>query len=596
MKKQFLVLFIFLFIRNLLFSQVGGSGTFSDPYHGTVTVNTNWDPSFGEYENDIPTIYANDITVAPGVTLTISPGGTLSFFGGTYSLTISSGAAFVINPGGCVTVNAINNNGTLRIESDASESGAASLILNSYSGTRSTEIQLYMPGGPTGTGGYVWHYVSVPVSNVDAIAFNDYAPFPAFNLAQYIEPLVVDDNMSGWVTYDGLQYSTGNTVAQTFSTLTLGQGYNFYSDNSPTVTFTTSVAEGRLLNYIDRSRAITCSSSNPEARGWNLIGNPFTASLDWDYTVSNNSIPNIENAIYFTLNDQIATYINGVGTGGATGKIPPMQGFFVHATGASSIPLRHNALTHDPYQFRYKGTPDYGKSSDTISLARLNIENQNGKNDLVVRFNDKATASFDKLFDAYKLEKTNGALSIWTKSGDADYSINGLPFPGTSVYIPIGIYVSASGVYKISSTELKNLDKYSVSLKDIASNITVDLRKGETIEFNAPAGITEDRFFLVVTNLTTGITDNIPSGKMFSIYSSAGIVNILSLTDQFSYVSGDVSIYDLTGRLVVKQSDVVWQGKNDLKQILFRNAAKGIYIVEIKAGNKKYVEKVYLLK
>ena len=585
----------------MLYSQLG-DGTATNPYRGTFTGNIVWDPSSGAPDpsnNDIPTIYATNVTIGSSSSLTILPGGILSFFGGiSYNLTVNSGSNVTINPGASVTVNQIINNGNLlTLESNAYELASASLILNGYSGSASTEVQLYLPGGPVAGGGYTWHYVSVPISNIVAIAFNNYAAFPIFNLAQYVEPLATANNMAGWVAYDGYQYSSGNTLGYTFSTLTLGQGYNFYSAASPIVQLYANVSGGRLINVSNINYPVTCNSGSPDTRGWNLIGNPFTSCFSWDYTVSHNFLDNIDNAIYFTLNNTVASYISGIGANGGTGIIPPLQGFFVHATGASSVPLYTTARMHDLYQLRYKkGTGDYGKSADTISYVRLNFENQQDKNDLVVRFNNKATASFDKFFDAYKLNKTNGVLSAWTKTGNIDYSINGLPFPETSLEIPVGINVTTAGIYKLSLSELSKLDNYSVTLKDLLTNITVDLKKGGIMVFNTPAGMTEDRFVLTFTNITTGISDIFLPDNKFSIYSSAGAINILSLTEEFNNIPGSVNVYDLNGRRLFQQSNIEWQEKGELKQIQFNSAKQGLYIVEIKAGNKKYVEKVSLRK
>jgi hypothetical protein len=599
MKRLIFVLFICLLCVNLLLSQTG-TGTKIDPYMGTISGPVTWDPSLGaqdHFNNDIPTIYARDIIIASGGTLTILPNGILSFFKFSYSLTIQAGASFWIKPGACVTVKQISNNGFLTIESDAAQVGSASLLMqNAYTGSGSTEVQLYLAGGPASGGGYRWHYVSVPINNIDVIAFNNYEPTPSFNLAQYVEPLATTNNMAGWVTYDAWQYSSNsylNHNTYDFSTLTLGQGYNFYSAASPVVQLYTG--GGSQINISNIDCPVTCNTGSPDTRGWNLIGNPFTSSLDWDYTVANNDIPYVDDAIYFTINNTVSSYVTGSSTTGATGIIPPMQGFFVHTTGASSVPLHTDARTHDPWQMRYKkGTGDYVKSSDTISYFRLNFENQIDKNDLVVRFNRKATASFDKKFDAYKLNKTNGVVSAWTKTGNIDYSINGLPFPETTVEIPVGINVITAGIYKLSSNEINKLDNYSVTLKDILTNITIDLKKGGIMVFNAPAGMTEDRFVLTVTNITTGISDILLPDKKFSIYSSAGIINILSLTEEFNNIPGSVNIYDLNGRRLLQQSNIDWQGKGELKQIPFNSAKQGLYIVEIKAGNRKYIEKVYL--
>ncbi len=136
------------------------------------------------------------------------------------------------------------------------------------------------------------------------------------------------------------------------------------------------------------------------------------------------------------------------------------------------------------------------------------------------------------------------------------------------------------------------MDNYSVTLKDLATNITVDIKKGDIMVFNSPAGTIEDRFVLTVSNLTTGLPPvNIPD-KKFSIYSTSGILNILSLTDDFINSPGSITIYDLSGRKIKQQTNLLWNGSGELKQISLGTVEKGMIFVEIKAGNKKYVEKV----
>jgi hypothetical protein len=222
----------------------------------------------------------------------------------------------------------------------------------------------------------------------------------------------------------------------------------------------------------------------------------------------------------------------------------------------------------------------------------LKFENKTDSDDLVVRFDPEATFAVDKKFDAYKFSKTASVISTWTKAGNVDYSINSLPFPETSVEVPVGINVKTAGIYKLSSNELNKLENYSVTLKDLSTNITVDLKKGGIMVFNAPAGMTEDRFVLTVTNITTSIPEVPLTDKKFSIYSSSGNINILSLTDEFNNIPGSINIYDLTGRKILQQSKVEWHSNGELKQIMLNSTEQGLFIVEIKAGNKKYVEKV----
>ncbi len=90
-----------------------------------------------------------------------------------------------MEPGSRLTLNALTNNGILRLNS--SSGGFASLLVNSY--TRGAggneEIQLYLSGGGNDLDdNFKWHYISTPVSSLDVSIF---APGTTYNLAQWIE-------------------------------------------------------------------------------------------------------------------------------------------------------------------------------------------------------------------------------------------------------------------------------------------------------------------------------------------------------------------------------------------------------------------------
>jgi hypothetical protein len=341
---------------------------------------------------------------------------------------------------------------------------------------------------------------------------------------------------------------------------------------------------------------LTCGTGYLDYQGYNLIGNPFPSCFDWDFIYAD--LPfEVNDAIYFTLNGTIASYVGGIGDNGGTGTIPPMQGFFVKVnspTSGISLELPAAARIHNLDQVRYKkkSTKENYDSSDTISYVRLKLESPESSTDLVVRFNKKATTSVDKRFDAYEMNKNAGNINIWTRTGNVDYSINGLPFPEKTIEIPVGFNVKTAGTFKLSSSELKNLDNYSITLKDPSTNKTIDVKQGGYIEFIAPVGLIEDRFILAVTKSATAIPEVPFIDKKFSIYSSSSIINILSLTDDFNNTRGSVTVYDLTGRKVFQQNNVKWQNNGDLKQIMFESFGQGLYFVEVKAGNMKYVEKV----
>ena len=588
MKKLILIITVIIFCTSQVSPQTGGSGTLANPYYGTVSTNTDWYP--GSFPGG--TIYAINLTIASGATLSIRPG---QYYGGIvkilsgYSLTIQSGCNVIIYPGTGLTAEEIYNSGTMVLESSSNEMAAASLIHDIYDdngGTGVVQIRQFIRGGQTPGGDYRWHYIASPVPNVAVTTYNTQ------NLAQYIESLVTgSDNSVGWVAYDGYQYSTGTTLGNTFNSLTIGKGYNYYSSADAIITYTGQINAG------SRNSPVTCGSGYPDYQGYNLIGNPYAACLDWDSNWDLATPAFVNNAIYFTLNGAVASYVGGIGADGGTGTIPPLQGFFVKVNpGAVSVPLRPGARVHNVEQLRYKKKSTAGDSAiDTISFVRLKMRGSNDSTDLVVRFNKNATNAFDAKYDAYEFSKTSGDINIWTTFAGTDYSINGLPFPETGIEVPVGINLKLNGTFRLLLSEMNKLENYSILLKDSYTNQLINLRNGEYAEFTSSPGSITDRYVLVINKSATAVADISSSGRRFAIYSSPGkIINIRMVSDIPVSDKGTITVYDMTGRKLYQQKNVDWHGPNDTKMVNMDARTSGLVLVEVLTGNIKVVEKVLL--
>jgi N-acetylneuraminic acid mutarotase len=501
------------------------------------------------------------------------------------NLTINTGASLTINPGGQATVGNINNNGTgtltnngtLNLLSDAS--GISSLILNSYIDNGIENIQMYLTGGGNASN-YPWHYISSPVTSLSTDVFTTGTGLTN-NLAQYIENHPSTDINLRWVDWDGWDFSirTFPSNPVTFNVLVPGKGYNIYfNETNMNKTFSGTL---NTLSEIE-SLSYTSAISNDPLQGWNLIGNPFTSGIDWTKC---SRIGNMDNAIYFTVNNKFASWVNYIGTNGATSLIPPMQGFFVKANESGSTVTMFASAKANSFHERYKGFND-------IPLIRLKVENPIASDETVIRFDEKAKSSFDSEFDAYKFSKTGTAVSLWTTIGTVSYSINSIPFPEAVTEVPVGENISASGSYKLSA-QLQNIDSYSVFLVDKTSGTTIDLRKNSSINFIASEGMVTDRFIIrIVNNSTTGIENPVKTERLFNIYSSKDFVNIQTLSDEWDGKPGSVDLIDITGR-TVRQINNAEFWKNSLIQIPV-TGYKGIYFVKLQSGLMRHVGKVFI--
>ncbi len=496
------------------------------------------------------------------------------------SITVESGASLTINSGQALTaLGNINNSGTLNLIS--SGTGIASLIPDSYSGAGTTNIQLYLTGGGDVTN-YPWHYVSSPVAGLSVVDVLSSGGDPAANdLAAYYEDLVTDNKDQAWIGYDGWNYQSddGLPTGNTFSVLEVGRGYNYYSYFDATRTF------GGNINTEDvtKNLSYTGTTNGLEIKGWNCLGNPFSSGLDWDAITKPTGV---DNAIYFTVNNTVASYVNGVSNNGATGLIPPMQGFFVKANQSGlTLTLPASARVHN-FHSRYKG------EAEAIPLIRLKIENLHASDETVIRFDEKARIGFDSDLDAYKFGKTGNYTSLWTRTGSVSYSINSIPFPETKTEVPVGVNISEPGNYKLKANQLQGIDNYNIYLTDKLTGFTVNLKTTPSLSFNASKGMLSDRFVIIITNMSTVVEKPGISETNFKIYSSHNLINIQTLSDDWNGKAGSIGLVDMFGREITRIDNAEFW-KNSLIQISTAGL-RGIYFVKMQSGLMKHVGKVVI--
>lgn len=528
----------------------------------------------------------------------IVPSGAANYPTGSSSqdYTIGSGKYMLLEPGAKVTFGSLTNNGTLNLQSSAA--GIFSLDMNIYNGTGVANIGMYVTGGG-GPTGYKWHYVAVPVNYIgDKSVFTSINQYDLmlYDDSQIPDAIGANDN-DGWVWHDGWDGTPG------FSDLIVGKGYSFYHPNASAV-----------VNFTDLTSLQTSVGSvplqysgdgklDPTLYGFNLLGNSLTCGLDWNKVIL--SDPTIRKSIYYTVNFKIGMYVQntpvGSGINGATKDIPPLQGFLVK-TNATGTYLDFSGAKEHTGQQRYKKGSDLQESipkgSNPIApWIKLELNNSGNQDETVIWFNENATNSFDGDYDATKMFAASGAYDqIYTISGTEKFGISGIPLPVESDTIPVGIKILKTGSnYKIIASQIQGLDNYKVTLTDKGNaNFTVDLKGTRSYSFSSDAGTFPDRFVLTFSNITTGFSDIIIPDKTFNVFFFDRTLNIDLLNVDWEGKRGTINVYNLTGIRVLQQNNVEWR-MGDIKRVPL-NLPQGVYIVEIKAENQKFVTKINIIK
>ena len=380
--------------------------------------------------------------------------------------------------------------------------------------------------------GSEWHLISAPTSNAKAGMFD----------GMYLQKHTESTNL----------YTDISSVDEN---ITPARGYALWADAGFTATY------AGPLNAGDESFASTHAGE-----GWNLIGNPYPSSIDWDLAYAPNS-SKIDAAIYMHVNASTwASYLSGIQVNVATRFISPEQGFFVKANAGGTITFTNEMRVHNATTFF--------KNAEVVpNLIRLEVSGNGYKDEAVFRFLEEASAEFDGQYDAHKLfGDVPEAPQIYTL-GSTELSINSMP---VTLVVPVGVKAGTSGTFVIAATEVN--DMQFATLEDTRTGIFTDLSQ-KSYAFSFTAGEDEMRFRLHFSAL--GIPDEKPSEII--VYSQAKKVFV----KQGENRQGDIFIYNLSGQKI--RSKLSASGLNE-----FGLQSTGIYIVKVISKDVTCIKKVYV--
>lgn len=456
----------------------------------------------------------------------------------TSSLSLSNRSYLSIDPGAGLRVTGATSVGsgcTFLLKSD--DSGSANFI-SGTSVSGSFTIQLFLDGG--GGPDYKWHYVNPPVNAVSKAVLTS-AIGNTYNLLRYDETKVETLKSEGW------QWHNGDDGTTPFSLLYRNQGYNVYVNSDATAVFSGTVQSGSsYTNY-----NISLSNFNSQ-NGWNLIGNPYTCSIDLNQITIG---ADVESVVYSTSeNDYMAYNITtGVGTNGGTNLIPAMEGFFVHVTD-----------DFDPYVTINSSSRVYsrtslhkGKGGDTYTfpILKFNVSNAAANTDeSIIYFFDDAKSGFDKRYDGYKMFSQNSLKPQICSSIDGiDFSINGLPMPDIRTTIPLKVRLGETQNYSFNVLNLENLNGMNVSL--IHGENKIDLKNNPNYSFSGTPGTISDMSILFENVATKAPELKLPDAKKILCWYKDSKLMIKSQSPDFENNSSLI-IYDINGNTIFADSKI----------------------------------------
>ncbi len=356
-----------------------------------------------------------------------------------------------------------------------------------------------------------------------------------------------------------------------------------YSDNNYTRTF------GGNLNYANQTVVLNATNGSG-SEGWNMVGNPFPASI-----AINNSADATNNFLsdnaavlndsyeavylwnsndYLTINQASdATFLNSA------------QGFFINAdSNGDELQINTSIQKHEATTF-YKSQNDISRFSIGVTGPT------NDYNNTTIAFIEGKTKGLDPGFDAQKL-KANQNISLYSILADNDgfdYAIQTLPLFDNQI-VKIGLDAWQPGVYEFSDFLMENIANQTIFLEDITENIFVNLSTNTSYSFSVSvANIYKDRFVLHFGNIVTAINHFDSQENSITIFSDRQNIVLQNIGNENT--EGIFEIYNLAGQILDTKNIFIDSNSN----VSINSEYKaGMYFVCFRSNQKKYTQKIIL--
>jgi hypothetical protein len=471
-----------------------------------------------------------------------------------------------------------NPGGALTLISSATHTALIDNFSTGYNGSVNGPVTVQR--NITGSRGY--RYLSAPtagatianygpsVSGINGLVFDPLNPpgasgFPTCWIYNENDANAVESQnaQSGWVS------STNPSTA-----LITMNGYAVIISGSQTLTFTGTPNSGNYNLPISFT-----SSGKVVADGFNLIGNPYPSPVSWNAIVAlagnSGQISNVVKR-FASNSDYVGQYAdwNGVvGTNGANDNIALGQAFFVKALpGASQMFMQNSVRRSEPGAGFFE---EQSSIQDHIQIIKLKIKGTKGADEAIIYGDSRATEQYDQEIDATKMMATlPGLPNIYSRSGEAELSINAMPAEFSNKVIPVDVQISEAGKHVIEPSISGIEHTTIVYLEDRLQNKFYDLRMNPSIEVDFAAGNHSERFYLVIGSPVKIVVSNAGCN------SNQGSILVQNATGWVNY---SISIYNKQGTKIAGMEQATGYQE-------FNNLQVGEYIVVLVSANGYQVE------
>lgn len=240
----------------------------------------------------------------------------------------------------------------------------------------------------------------------------------------------------------------------------------------------------------------TNATANTTIRGFNLVGNPYPSSINWDLFNTTTTTTGIYGSaigttiyVFDPVSKNYGAYIKGggVGTHNTTGTLPSGQGFFVVASAATAkLIFNESAKINTQVTGLNLLMTRAVEQASVNQYMRLQLAKDSvNTDDIIIHFNNNASTAFVKDEDA-PYWSGMGAVSLASLSSDnVVLAINNMPLPKTSQTVGLKLNANTDGAYTLNMKDLVAIPQlFNITLIDNYKKDSIDMRKNAAYTFN----------------------------------------------------------------------------------------------------------------
>jgi hypothetical protein len=421
-----------------------------------------------------------------------------------------------------------------------------------------------------------WYFLGNSINTMAVSQFgvgNTFASNTFNNAVPTGSSLYLYDPTNGvWPSNQGWVKTTAN------ATLSRGQGARVWVSRARilagVLTFT-GFPDNTTVNRSMLYCAAGCTYGT--TNGYNLVGNPFASSLDWDLVTKNQMVNSV--AVWRQDRLQYTSYVNGVGVNGGSNLIARGQAFFVQAlNGSGSLSITTAAIST-------VGTTFYRQAS-VDNLVKVSVlEGGQMQDEIAVRLTNTATDGFDNQLEAPKIMGNNTNIYS-TGLGSTQYAIQArtLPIANDLVRIPVLLDAVRQGQMLHFAGLASLTNGLSVYLTHPTFAQPIQLTEGMDLPLTAAMGTGLELVFGQSSPTTIGA--NLERQTAFSLQPNpaTSVVQVRSA----GQVMQQVEVIDAVGKVVLTLRPDQTEANIDLDQL-----SPATYLVRVTGtagvSNKKLV-------